>query len=105
MRIQSTRYQLSSRYKAVDGDLHNFRIQGDPALEVSLADRSIWRETEKLTVETCVRAGQTSLVAIVTVDVELAHSVHAFQFLETVERYLGGTGDELQQLGTLLLVK
>jgi hypothetical protein len=59
----------------------------------------------QLTVEAGVRAGKPLLVAIVAVDVESIDTVHAFQFLESVQRHLGRARDELQKLGPLLLVE
>jgi hypothetical protein len=38
-------------------------------------------------------------------DIELAESIHSLKFLETIERYLASTSDELQQLGAFFLVK
>lgn len=38
-------------------------------------------------------------------DIKLAHSIHALQLLEAIERHLGRSSDKLQQLGTLLLVE
>lgn len=37
-------------------------------------------------------------------DVESTEAVHALKFLEAIERYLAGSGNKLQQFGTLLLV-
>ena len=50
-------------------------------------------------------ARQTVLAAIITMDVELGKAVHTLKLLEAVEWDLGGTGDELQQLGLLFLVE
>ena len=58
----------------------------------------------KLTVEACVRARKSILVAIVTVDVEPTEAIHTLKLPEAVERYLASSGNELQQLGTLFLV-
>jgi hypothetical protein len=52
-----------------------------------------------------VGTGQPVLVAIVTVDVEPIDAIHAFQFLEPVERHLGRARHELEKLGALFLVK
>ena len=52
-----------------------------------------------------MRARKALLVAIVAVDVEPAHAVHAFQLLESVQRHLGRARHELEQLGPLFLVK
>lgn len=52
-----------------------------------------------------MRARQSLLAAVVSVDVEPAEAVHALELLETVERHLAGSGHELQQLGALFLVK
>ena len=58
----------------------------------------------ELTVEACVRARKSVLVAIVTVDVESTEAIHSLKFLKAIERYLASSGDELQQLGTFFLV-
>ena len=52
-----------------------------------------------------MRARQPLLVAIIPMDVEPADTVHALELLEAVQRHLGRAGDELQQLGKLLLVE
>ncbi len=52
-----------------------------------------------------MRAWKSILVAIITVDIELTEAVHALKLLEAVERYFASSCDELQQLGTLFLVK
>ncbi len=57
-----------------------------------------------LTVEAGMRARKSILVAIITMDVEPTEAIHALKLLEAVERYLAGSGNKLQQLGTLLLV-
>ena len=45
------------------------------------------------------------LAGVVAVDVEFGEAVHAFELLETIERNLASTSDELQQLGALFLVE
>ena len=62
-------------------------------------------EIEELTVEAGVRARQSLFVAIVTMDIEAANTVHTLQLLESVERNFRSTGDKLEQLGPLLLVE
>lgn len=59
----------------------------------------------KLTVEACVRAWKSVLRSVVSVDVESAEAVHTFKLLESVERDLASSRDELQQLGLLFLVE
>jgi hypothetical protein len=51
-----------------------------------------------------VRAWKPILVAVITVNIEPTEAIHALKFLESVERYLAGSGDELQQLGTLFFI-
>jgi hypothetical protein len=51
-----------------------------------------------------MRARKSILVAVITMDVESTEAIHTLEFLEAVERYLAGSRDELQQLGTLLFV-
>ena len=60
---------------------------------------------KKLTVETGMRARKAILVAIVAMDVELAHTVHTLKLLEAIEGNLTGSSNELQKLRTLLLVE
>lgn len=52
-----------------------------------------------------MRARQTVFVAVIAMDVEAVDAIHALKFLEAIERYLAGSGNELKQLGTLLLVE
>jgi hypothetical protein len=59
----------------------------------------------KLTVETCVRAREAILVAIIAVDIEFADTVHTLQLLEAVERDLASTRDKLEQLGAFFLIE
>lgn len=51
-----------------------------------------------------MRAWKSILVAVITVDIESTEAIHAFEFLEAVQRYLTGASNKLQQLGTLFLV-
>jgi len=48
---------------------------------------------------------QTILTAVIAVDVELGEAVHALKLLETIERHLTSTGNELKQLGLLFLLE
>lgn len=107
MRTRSTRCQPSSRYTDAGEDPHSFHIQEGPFLciMISLCRWKTVRIRGRLTVEAGVRARQAVLVAIVAVDVELAHTIHALQFLETVEGDLTRAGHELQQLGSLFLIE
>ena len=50
-------------------------------------------------------ARQTILAAIITVNVELGKAIHALKLLEAIERNLGSSSDELQELGFLFLVE
>ena len=59
----------------------------------------------KLTVKARVRAWKPILAAVITVDVESTEAIHTLQLPEAVQRYLASSGNELQQLGTLLLVE
>lgn len=59
----------------------------------------------ELTIETCMRAGQSIFIAIVTMNVELAESIHAFELFETIQRDLASTRDELEKFGTFFLIK
>lgn len=43
-----------------------------------------------------MRAGKPILVAVITVDIELAKAIHALKFFEPVKRNLARTSDELQ---------
>jgi hypothetical protein len=52
-----------------------------------------------------MRAWQTIFVAIVSMDIESAESIHTLELAEAIERYFGGTSDELKQLSSLFLVK
>jgi hypothetical protein len=52
-----------------------------------------------------VTARQTILAAIITVNVELGKAVHTLKLFEAVEWDLGGSGDELQELGLFFLVE
>ena len=52
-----------------------------------------------------MRAWKSILVAVITVDIESTEAIHAFEFLEAVQRYLTGASNKLQQLGTLFLVE
>lgn len=52
-----------------------------------------------------MRAGQSVLAAIVTVNVESVDAVHTLKLLEAVQRHFACARDELQQLGQLLLVE
>ena len=56
-----------------------------------------------LTIETSVRAGQPVLVPVVTVNVETAEAIHAFQFLETIQWHFACSSHELKKLGTFFL--
>lgn len=58
-----------------------------------------------LTVKAGVRAGQSLLVAIITVNVESVDAIHSLELFKAVERYFTCARDELQQLGQLLLVE
>lgn len=46
-------------------------------------------------VKACVRTRKAIFVAIITMDVETIDTVHAFQFLESVEGNFTGSGDKL----------
>lgn len=50
-------------------------------------------------------ARQTVLAAVITMNVEFGEAIHTLELLEAVEWNLGGTSDELQQLGLLFLVE
>ena len=50
-------------------------------------------------------ARQTVLATIITMNVEFGEPIHTLKLLEAVERDLGGTGNELQELGLLFLVE
>lgn len=50
-------------------------------------------------------AWKAILVAIVAVDIEFADAIHTLELLEAIERNFARSGDELEQLGTLLLVE
>ena len=52
-----------------------------------------------------MRARQPILATIVAVDIEPAEAIHAFKFLESVERNFAGASDELKELGSLFLVE
>lgn len=66
----------------------------------------IWvGELNVLTIEARVGRWQPVFVAIVAMNVETAHTIHALKFLESVERDFTGTSDELKQLGSLFLVE
>ena len=52
-----------------------------------------------------MRTWETILVAVITVDVETAHSVHALEFLESIQRHLASTRNELQKLGAFFLIE
>ena len=58
-----------------------------------------------LTVEAGMRAGQSVLVPIITMDVEATETVHAFQLFESVQRNLAGAGDELEEFGALFFIE
>ena len=58
-----------------------------------------------LTIKASMRTRQSVLVAVVSMDVEPAEAVHAFEFLETVERNLTSTCDKLQEFGSFFLIK
>jgi hypothetical protein len=51
-----------------------------------------------------VRAWQSILITIIAMDIESAETIHTLQLLETVERNFASSGNELEKLGTLLLV-
>jgi hypothetical protein len=52
-----------------------------------------------------MRAWETILVAVITVDVETANSVHTLEFLKSIERHLTSTRNELQKLGAFFLIE
>lgn len=52
-----------------------------------------------------MRTRKTILAAIVTMNVESADTIHALQFLEAVQGYLGCARDELKKLCEFLLVE
>ena len=52
-----------------------------------------------------MRARQTVLATIIPMDIELGEAVHALELLEPVKRHFRSTGNKLQQLGTLFLIK
>jgi len=60
---------------------------------------------EGLTIEACMRARQSVLVAIIPMNIEPAETVHTLKLAETVKRHFGCTGHELQKLGTFFLIE
>jgi hypothetical protein len=52
-----------------------------------------------------VRTWQAILVSVVTVDVESADTIHAFELLEAIEGHFTGAGDELQQFGAFFFIE
>jgi hypothetical protein len=54
------------------------------------------------TVEAGMRAGQSILIAVILVDVELGDAVHAFKVGKPVEWCFACSGHKLQELGTFL---
>ena len=58
-----------------------------------------------LTIEAGMRARESVFVTVVSMNVELAEAIHALELLEPIEGNLAGSGDKLQKLGSLLLVK
>jgi hypothetical protein len=49
-----------------------------------------------------MRAGQSILIAVILVDVELGNAVHAFKVGKPVEWCFACSGHKLQKLGTFL---
>lgn len=54
------------------------------------------------TVKAGMRAGQSILIAVILVDVELGDAVHAFKVGKPVEWCFACSGHKLQELGTFL---
>lgn len=52
-----------------------------------------------------MRAWEAILVTVVAMDIEAVDPVHALKFLESVEGHFAGSGDELEQFGTLFFVE
>ena len=48
-----------------------------------------------LTIEASMRARQSVLVAIITMDVESAEAIHTLKLAKAVKRHFAGTGNEL----------
>ena len=52
-----------------------------------------------------MRTRKPILIAVITMDVETAETIHSFKLAEAIERYLASTSDELKKFGSLFLVK
>ena len=52
-----------------------------------------------------MRARQSVLIAVISVDVESAKAIHTLKLAKAVERHFACTCNKLQELGSFLLVK
>ena len=107
MRTQNTRCRPSWRCVLVVGESHSCRILASQALEQTVSP--VWglqkAKESSLTVKASMRTWQPILIAIISMNVKSAESIHALKLAKAVQWYFASASDELEELGSLFFVE